>query len=88
MPADKGAAAAAADGVRSFVVGTGGKRLYSDDYTHKWAFSETIGLQSYGVLRLRRSIRLIRLGVHSDQGQQGLDHSGKAGKSDQCNVAP
>ena len=40
------------DGVRSFVVGTGGKSLYSKDYQKKWAFTEAYDLNSHGILRI------------------------------------
>lgn len=40
------------DGVRSFVVGTGGKALYSDDYDNKWASNEAYDLRSHGVLKI------------------------------------
>jgi acid phosphatase type 7 len=49
---DNGKSAIAADGVRSFVVGTGGKRLYSAIYDKKWAFTEAYDFESYGILRL------------------------------------
>jgi hypothetical protein len=51
-PADRGQAATVPDGVRSFVVGTGGKRLYGRDYQKKWSFTEAYDLKSYGVLRI------------------------------------
>ena len=51
-PADLGQAAIVPDGVRSFVVGTGGKKLYSNDYTNKWAFTEAYDLKQYGILRI------------------------------------
>lgn len=50
--ADNGAAAANDNGVRSFVIGTGGKGLYTNDYKNKWAFTEAIDLKSYGILKL------------------------------------
>jgi acid phosphatase type 7 len=50
--ADNGMAAMVPDGVRSFVVGTGGKALYSDDYQKKWAFTEAYDLRSHGVLKI------------------------------------
>ena len=51
-PADLGQAAIVPDGVRSFVVGTGGKGLYSYDYTYKWAFTEAYDVKRYGILRI------------------------------------
>jgi 3',5'-cyclic AMP phosphodiesterase CpdA len=50
--ADRGKSARAADGVRSFVVGTGGKFLYSDPYKNIWAFTEAYDLSSYGILKI------------------------------------
>jgi hypothetical protein len=38
--------------VRSFVVGTGGKALYSKEYQKKWAFTEAYDLNSHGILRI------------------------------------
>jgi hypothetical protein len=50
---------AADDGVRSFIVGTGGNALHSEhpkgntnDYKEKWDFMEAIDLTSYGILRI------------------------------------
>ena len=40
------------DGVRSFVVGTGGTGLYSADYKYRWAFTEAYDLQSQGILKI------------------------------------
>ena len=40
------------DGVRSFVVGTGGKDLYKTDYNNKWAFTEAYDLRSFGILKI------------------------------------
>ena len=51
-PADRGQAAMVPDGVRSFVVGTGGKTLYSRDYQNKWAFTEACDMRSYGILKI------------------------------------
>ncbi|MBO4226909.1 metallophosphoesterase [Bradyrhizobium neotropicale] len=51
-PADNGQAAMVPEGVRSFVVGTGGKALYSNDYRKKWAFTEAYDLRSHGVLKI------------------------------------
>jgi hypothetical protein len=51
-PADRGTAAMTPDGVRSFVVGTGGKALYPNDYLQKWAFTEAYDLNSYGILKI------------------------------------
>jgi hypothetical protein len=61
--ADRGAAAQAADGVRSFIVGTGGTQLHSRPprpgtgkpnnlYDRRWAFQEAYNLTGYGVLKL------------------------------------
>ncbi|MDP1868007.1 MAG: metallophosphoesterase [Bradyrhizobium sp.] len=52
QPADRGQTAMVSDGVRSFVVGTGGKGLYPRDYRNKWTFTEAYDLSSYGVLRI------------------------------------
>jgi len=50
---DNGAAAIDNDqGVRSFVVGTGGTHLYSTIYSHNWMFREAYDLNSRGVLRI------------------------------------
>jgi hypothetical protein len=51
-PGDRGQAAMVADGVRSFVVGTGGKTLYARDYQKKWAFTEAYDMKSYGILKI------------------------------------
>ena len=51
-PADRGQAAMVPDGVRSFVVGTGGKTLYSRDYQSDWAFTEAYDMKSYGILKI------------------------------------
>jgi len=51
-PVDNGKAAMMPDGVRSFVVGTGGKALYPNDYQKKWAFTEAYDLKSYGILKI------------------------------------
>lgn len=42
----------AIQGVRSFVVGTGGTRLHENDYAQKWAFGESIELHRFGILKL------------------------------------
>jgi hypothetical protein len=42
----------AQDGVRSFIVGTGGTTLHSNDYKLKWAFTEAYDLVSHGILRI------------------------------------
>jgi hypothetical protein len=61
VAADKGKAAMVEDGVRSFIVGTGGTQLHSEgkignkvknDYTDAWAFREAYDLQSYGILKI------------------------------------
>lgn len=52
-PADKGQAAMVDDGVRSFVVGTGGKRLYPDVYREKWAFTEAFDMNNHGILKMK-----------------------------------
>ena len=53
---DKGESARVADGVkeglRTFVVGTGGKRLYSEKYEHNWVFREAYDLASHGILKI------------------------------------
>jgi len=49
---DLGQAAIVPDGVRSFVVGTGGKTLYSKEYQKKWAFTEAYDMNSHGILRI------------------------------------
>lgn len=62
---DYGKAAVKKDGVRSFIVGTGGTQLYSlpqrkvdnkkipgNDYARKWAFQEAYNLTGYGVLKI------------------------------------
>jgi hypothetical protein len=53
---DKGESARVPDGVkeglRTFVVGTGGKKLYSEKYTHNWVFREAYDLESYGILKI------------------------------------
>ena len=51
-PDDLGLSAVAVDGVRSFVVGTGGKALYQKDYKKKWAFTEAYDLRSFGILKI------------------------------------
>jgi hypothetical protein len=63
--ADKGKSAEAKDGVRSFIVGTGGTQLHAlptrktgkksipgNDYARKWTFQEVYNLTGYGVLKL------------------------------------
>jgi hypothetical protein len=52
-PADKGQTAMVDDGVRSFVVGTGGKSLYSDVYNDKWAFTEAYDMKNRGILKIK-----------------------------------
>lgn len=49
---DRGLLAVSADGVRSFIVGTGGKALYQKDYKNKWAFTEAYDLKSFGILKI------------------------------------
>lgn len=51
-PADRGKSAITQDGVRSFVVGTGGKLLYASDYKNKWAFTEAYDVDDYGILKI------------------------------------
>jgi hypothetical protein len=40
------------DGVRSFIVGTGGTRLHNNDYQKKWSFTEAYDLNRYGILKI------------------------------------
>jgi len=40
------------DGVRSFIVGTGGAGLYSIDYSKAWPFREAYDLYQHGVLKI------------------------------------
>ncbi len=54
---DRGKSATVANGVRSFIVGTGGTQLHSEhpkgnDYNEKWAFQEAYDLKNRGVLRI------------------------------------
>ena len=44
--------ASPASGLRSFIVGTGVKPLYSDLYTKMWSFQEAIDRQNYGILKV------------------------------------
>ncbi|MCU1274237.1 MAG: metallophosphoesterase protein, partial [Bryobacterales bacterium] len=44
--------AASRDGVRSFVVGTGGYHLYQNDYQNKWSFTEAYTHQHHGILKM------------------------------------
>jgi acid phosphatase type 7 len=39
-------------GLRSFIVGTGGKALYNIPYAKQWPFQEAIDLRNYGILRI------------------------------------
>ena len=64
--ADKGKSAEATNGVRSFVVGTGGTLLHAhpkrkisknksipgNDYARKWSFQEAFNLEGFGVLKI------------------------------------
>jgi hypothetical protein len=91
-PADRGQAAIVADGVRSFVVGTGGKGLYAHDYTSKWAFTEAYDLKRYGILRIDLYPRAYRWQFIPISGQadsmtilKRVD--GKPIDHDDCNVA-
>jgi acid phosphatase type 7 len=64
---DKGKSAQAKDGVRSFVVGTGGTQLHSaakkqkgadgtlklaNNYDRKWVFQEAYNIDGYGILKI------------------------------------
>jgi acid phosphatase type 7 len=40
------------DGIRSFVVGTGGVKLYSEEYSDVWPFREAYSLHQRGVLKI------------------------------------
>lgn len=51
-PKDFGQSAMTDDGVRSFIVGTGGTRLHENDYKYKWAFTEAYDLHHYGILKM------------------------------------
>jgi hypothetical protein len=60
--AKNGKAAMVKDGVRSFIVGTGGTHLHSEgkignklknDYENAWAFREAYDLQNYGILKIK-----------------------------------
>ena len=86
-PDDKGKAAIADDGVRSFVVGTGGKRLYSDDYHDKWEFSEAIDLSSYGILRLELYSASYKWKFIPTQDNSSMKVI-KQIDSDRCNLTP
>lgn len=52
MAADRGASAIVKDGIRSFIVGTGGTGLHGNDYEHKWEFQEAYDLKSRGILKI------------------------------------
>jgi len=50
---DKGASAMVDDGVRSFIVGTGGAYLYPNfKKANVWAFTEAYSFKNYGVLKI------------------------------------
>ena len=50
---DKGAAAMVDDGVRSFIVGTGGAFPYPKfKKDNVWAFTEAYALKAYGILKI------------------------------------
>ena len=50
--ADANSAADPAKGLRSFIVGTGGKPLYSVQYEDEWPFQEAIDRKNYGILKV------------------------------------
>jgi hypothetical protein len=97
-PADYGQAAMVPDGVRSFVVGTGGKRLHSEpkigdklgnDYTYPWAFREAYDLQSYGILKIELLPTSYRWKfVSTDPSSTTMQGDAKNVTSDNCNRLP
>ncbi len=50
--ADLGASAMVEDGVRSFIVGTGGTNFYPYPYNHVWKFQEAYDFKNHGVLKI------------------------------------
>jgi len=85
---DQGKAAMVADGIRSFVVGTGGKRLYSDNYQQKWMFNEAHDLESYGILKIElypTSYKWVFIPMKDNSRSMKVI---KDVKSDTCNLLP
>jgi hypothetical protein len=83
--ADLGKSAIDADGVRSFIVGTGGNPLHGNDYIDKWAFQEADDLKSYGFLKIILKANSYDWNFVSTSGNNNTIRIKTAVSTDTCN---